>query len=112
MTKEHTLVTFWKEQIENADDINLNESALSLQRQAEITVSDYKNKWLEAQTSLRKIKIASKDIPNFEAIIEAEIAIQVTEKQFNIALTSYTNMFGESPKLLDFTPVVDIVTSE
>jgi len=101
-TVEHTLVTFWKEAINNTEEISLQESALALQRQAEIGVSEKKNAFLDAEQSLRKIKIAAKDKPNFMTIVDANLAVEVAKTKYDKALQVYVDMFGEEPKLLTF----------
>ena len=108
---EHTLVSFWKEAIDKAEETDLQESALALQRQAEIGVSDKKNTFLDAELKLRKIKIAAKDKPNFITIVDANLAVEVAKTKYEKALTVYLDMFGEEPKLLTFK-VVDAVKTE
>jgi len=100
--KEHALVKFWKEAIENQDDTNLQESALALQRQAEIGVSDKKNTFLDAETNLRKIKISSKDNPNFNNIVDARLSVEIAKTKYDKALLTYKEMFGSEPMLLEF----------
>lgn len=101
-TGEHTLVSFWKEAIEKTEETNLQESALALQRQAEIGVSEKKNAYLEAESNLRKIKISAKDSPNFTSITDASLAVEVAKTKYEKSLTVYLDMFGEEPKLLTF----------
>ena len=100
--KEHTLVKFWKEAIENQDDTNLQESALSLQRKAEIGVSDRKNTYLDAESNLRKIKISSKDKPNFDSIVDARLQLKIAKTKYEESLILYKEMFGTEPMLLEF----------
>lgn len=106
-TVEHTLVSFWKDAIEKTEETNLQESALALQRQAEIGVSEKKNTYLEAEQSLRKIKIASKDKPDFMTIVDANLAVEVSKTKYEKSLKVYLDMFGEEPKLLTFKVVND-----
>jgi len=106
-TVEHTLVSFWKEAIEKTEETNLQESALALQRQAEMGVSEKKNAYLDAETSLRKIKIAAKDNPNFISIVDANLTVEIAKAKYEKALAVYLDMFGEEPKLLTFKVVAD-----
>ena len=112
MEKEHALVSFWKEVDEKAEETNLQESALALQRQAEIDVPSKKNAYLDAQTALRKAKIAAKDKPNFTSIVDASLALQIAETKYNKSLAVYIDMFGEEPKLLTFKTVSDAPKEE
>ena len=111
MTTEHTLVTFWKDSIKNTEENNLQESALKLQRQAEVGVADKKNEFLEAELQLRKIKIAAKDKPNFMTIVDANLAVEISKTKYEKSLKVYLDMFGEEPKLLTFK-VVDVPKTE
>ena len=104
-TGEHTLVSFWKEAIEKTEETNLQESALALQRQAEMGVSEKKNDYIDAESKLRKIKIAAKDKPNFMVIVEANLTVEVSKTKYEKALKVYLEMFGEEPKLLTFKVV-------
>jgi hypothetical protein len=99
---EHALVSFWKDAIDKTEETNLQESALSLQRQAETGVAEKKNTYLEAELQLRKIKIAAKDKPNFIAIVDANLAVEVAKTKYEKSLKVYLDMFGEEPKLLTF----------
>ena len=99
---EHTLVSFWKEADAKAEETNLQESALALQRQAEITVPEKKNAYIDAGLALRKIKIAAKDKPNFASIVDASLAEEVAKTKYEKSLKVYLDMFGEEPKLLTF----------
>lgn len=101
-TNEHTLVSFWKEAIEKTEETNLQESALALQRQAEIGVSEKKNTYLDAEFKLRKIKIKAKDNPNFVAIVNANLDVEIAKTKYEKSLIVYLDMFGEEPKLLTF----------
>ena len=104
-TQEHTLVSFWKEAIEKTEETNLQESALSLQRQAEIGVSEKKNAYLEAENALRKAKIKAKDNPNFITIVDANLSVEIAKTKYEKSLAVYLDMFGEEPKLLTFKKV-------
>ncbi len=100
MTTDNKLIAFWNDQKANEDSINLNEAALAIQRQAELDVATARNEAKEAEDKLRKVKIEVQKTKDFKSIAEASLAVKIANKRYTEYLETYTDLFGEAPKLL------------
>jgi hypothetical protein len=100
--KKNKLITFWESVTKDVlDQMKAKNAAKSLQRQAEIDVAKAQENLEKAKELFEKSKVAAKDKPEFQNIVDCFMNVKIAQKKFDDSVAVYTELFEESPRLLD-----------
>jgi hypothetical protein len=93
-----TLVDFWKEQNDKAEETKLVEAALELQILAESDLHAMYKEVKDSEKNLRKAKVDAQNEADFKSIANLALKVKTSSKILSEALEVYRELFGEEPK--------------